>query len=168
MEGSVAGNTRDEGRPLFTVDHVSRTVPDLDQALAFYCGVLGADELYRMGPMDAAEMPTGPDGRDWMEAHVGVQGARLTLAMIAFTGGFRVQLVQYDSPDGRRMEPPLNCDIGGHHIAFRVDDVPAAAAWLAERGCKPLDPIEIDAGPLAGKTNLYIQDPFGLQLELVD
>jgi len=142
---------------LFTVDHVSRTVPDLDQALAFYCGVLGADELYCMGPMDAAEMPTGPDGRDWMEAHVGVRGARLTLAMIAFTGGARVQLVQYDSPDGRRMEPPLNCDIGGHHIAFRE-----------ERGCKPLDPIEIDAGPLAGKTNLYIQDPFGLQLELVD
>lgn len=168
MEGSVAGTTRDGGRPSFTVDHVSRTVPDLDQALAFYCGVLGAVELYRMGPMDAADMPTGPDGRDWMEAHVGVQGACLTLAMIAFGDGARVQLVQYDRPDGRWTEPPLNCDIGGHHIAFRVDDVLAAAAWLRERGCTPLDAIEIDAGPLAGKTNLYIQDPFGLQLELVD
>lgn len=164
----MVGDKGEGGRPSFTLDHVSRTVPDLEAALAFYCGELGAVELYRMGPMDAADMPIGPDGRDWMMAHVGVEGARLTLAMIAFGAGAHVQLVQYDKPDGRGVEPPLNCDLGGHHLAFRVEDVPAAAAWLAERGCRPLDVIAIDAGPLAGKKNLYIQDPFGLQLELVD
>lgn len=156
------------GRPaVLVVDHVSRTVPDLEQALAFYCGVLGAEELYRMGPMDAADMPIGTDGRDWMAAHVGVTGARLTLAMIDF-GGFKVQLVQYGAPGDRRLEVPRNCDLGGHHLAFRVDDVERAAAWLAGHGCVPLEAIKISDGPLAGKTNLYVQDPFGLQLELVD
>lgn len=156
------------GGPSFIIDHVSRTVPDLEEALAFYCGVLGAVELYRMGPLDAAEFPAGTDGRDWMATHVGVEGARLTLAMISFTGGAKVQLVQYDRPADRLRQPPRNCDLGGHHLAFRVDDVAAAAAWLAERGCTPLEVIDIEAGPLAGKKNLYILDPFGLQLELVD
>ncbi|MGB3803170.1 MAG: VOC family protein [Sphingopyxis granuli] len=156
-------------KPSFlVVDHVSRTVPDLVRALAFYCDVLGARELYRMGPMDAADIPVGTDGRDWMESHVGVAGASLTLAMIEFDGGARIQLVQYDKPSDRDASPPRNCDLGGHHLAFRVDDVEAAAAWLAEHGCTPMDVIEIDAGPLAGKKNLYILDPFGLQLELVD
>lgn len=164
----MAGEECDSGRPSFTVDHVSRTVPDLEQALAFYCGVLGASELYRMGPMDAADIPRMPDGRDWMQAHVGVEGGRLTLAMIAFGDGLRVQLVQYEKPADRIVRAPRNCDLGGHHIALRVDDVLAAAKWLAARGCTPLDVIEIAEGPLAGKKNLYLLDPFGLQLELVD
>lgn len=158
----------DSGRPSFAVDHVSRTVPDLDQALGFYCGVLGATELYRMGPMDAADMPKASGGRDWMLAHVGVEGARLTLAMIVFGDGSRVQLVQYDKPSDKIDSTPRNCDLGGHHIALRVDDVLAAASWLADRGCTPCDVIEINEGPLAGKKNLYLLDPFGLQLELVD
>lgn len=50
------------GRPAFNVvDHVSWTVPDLDAALAFYRDVLGATELYRMGPLDAADLPVGTD-----------------------------------------------------------------------------------------------------------
>jgi len=166
---AVAEAAKEARKPSFlVVDHVSRTVPDLDQALAFYCGVLGGRELYRMGPLDAADMPVGADGRDWMETHLGVSGACLTLAMIAFGDGIRIQLVQYDKPADRDEKPPRNCDLGGHHLAFRVDDVEAAAAWLAGHGCTPMDAIEIDAGPLAGKKNLYIVDPFGLQLELVD
>jgi catechol 2,3-dioxygenase-like lactoylglutathione lyase family enzyme len=167
--GDVAEAAKQARKPSFlVVDHVSRTVPDLDQALAFYCGVLEGRELYRMGPLDAADIPVGADDRDWMESHVGVPDARLTLAMIEFDGGARIQLVQYDKPSDRKVEPPRNCDLGGHHLAFRVDDVERAAAWLAGHGCTPMDVIEVDAGPLAGKKNLYILDPFGLQLELVD
>ncbi|WP_292226729.1 VOC family protein [Brevundimonas sp.] len=157
------------GRPTFNVvDHVSWTVPDLDAALAFYRDVLGATELYRMGPLDAADLPVGDDGRDWMASHVGVSGARLTLVMLKLSDNLNFQLVQYDKPSDRRQDVPRNCDRGGHHLAFKVDDVEAAAAWLAQHGCTPLEVIEIAEGPLAGKKNLYIQDPFGHQLELVD
>lgn len=153
---------------LLIIDHVSWTVADLEQALGFYRDVLGARELYRMGPLDATDLPVQPDGRDWMAAHVGVPGARLTLAMLEFAEGMKLQLVQYDKPADRSEALPRNCDRGGNHLAFRVDDVDRAAAWLTAHGCTPLETIEIGEGPLAGKKNLYILDPFGRQLELVD
>jgi catechol 2,3-dioxygenase-like lactoylglutathione lyase family enzyme len=167
----MAENQSTDGvkRPTFVnVDHISWTVPDIEEALGFYRDVLGAQELYRMGPLDAADIPVGADGRDWMESHVGVAGARLTLVMLKLSDNLNFQLVQYDKPNDRRQDLPRNCDRGGHHLAFKVEDVEAAAAWLASHGCKPLEVIEITEGPLAGKKNLYIQDPFGHQLELVD
>jgi glyoxylase I family protein len=156
-------------KPRFlSVDHVSWTVPDLDAALAFYVDVIGATELFRMGPMDAAEMPRDAAGRDWMETHVGVPGARLTLVMLKLTDNMNFQLACYDKPDDRRQTLPRNCDRGGHHLALKVDDVDKAVAYLAAHGCTVLDTIDITAGPLAGKKNVYVLDPFGHQLEIVD
>lgn len=156
-------------KPRFlAVDHVSRTVPDLAAAIAFYTEAFGASVLYQVGPIDAADIPVGADGRDWMEAHVGVKGARITLAMLQLAPNLKFQMIQYDKPADRRQVVPRNCDQGGHHIALLVDNVDAAAAWLAQRGCKVLETIAMDAGPLAGKKNVYVQDPWGHQLELVD
>lgn len=156
-------------KPQFlAVDHISWTVPDLDAALAFYVGVIGAVELWRMGPMDAADMPVDDNGRDWMETHVGVAGARLTLVMLRIADSMNFQLAYYDKPDGRRQDLPRNCDRGGHHLGLRVDDVDAAIAYLTAHGCTALETIHIDAGPLAGKKNVYVLDPFGHQLEIVD
>lgn len=156
-------------KPRFlAVDHVSWTVPDLEAALSFYVGVLGAEELFRMGPLDAADIPRLPDGRDWMAAHVGVPGACLTLVMLKLASNLNLQLVQYDKPADRRQDLPRNCDRGGHHIGLKVDDVDAAIAYLKAHGCKALETIHIDAGPLAGKKNVYVLDPFGHQLEIVD
>ncbi|TKD50756.1 VOC family protein [Sphingomonas baiyangensis] len=151
-----------------SVDHVSWTVPDLEAAIAFYRDVIGAEELFRMGPLDAADIPAMPDGRDWMAAHVGVPGARLTLAMMKLADNLNFQLVQYDKPDDRGTTLPRNCDRGGHHLGLKVDDVEKAVAYLAAHGCTPMEIIHIDAGPLAGKKNVYVLDPFGHQLEIVD
>lgn len=156
-------------KPRFlSVDHISWTVPDLDAAVAFYRNVIGAEELFRMGPMDAADIPLDDQGRDWMETHVGVPGARLTLVMMKLTDNMNFQLVQYDKPVDRRQDLPRNCDRGGHHLGLKVDDVEAAIAYLAAHGCTASEIIHIDAGPLAGKKNVYVLDPFGHQLEIVD
>ena len=156
-------------RPAFlAVDHVSWTVPDLEAAIAFYTETFGATVLYRIGPIDSADIPKDAQGRDWMETHVGVKGARLTLAMLQLAPNLKFQLVQYDKPADRREVVPRNCDRGGHHIALLVKDVNAAAVWLRQRGCKVYESIAMDSGPLAGKTNIYVQDPWGLTLELVD
>lgn len=153
---------------ILAVDHVSWTVPDLDAAVAFYRDVLGGEELFRMGPLDAADMPRDADGRDWMATHVNVPGARLTLVMMKLTDNMNFQLVQYDKPDDRRQELPRNCDRGGHHLALRVDDVDKAIAYLTAHGCTAMEIIHIEAGPLAGKKNVYMTDPFGHSLEIVD
>lgn len=156
-------------KPVFlSVDHISWTVPDLDAAVAFYCDIIGATEMFRMGPLDAADMPVDAQGRDWMESHVGIRGARLTIVMMRLTDNMNFQLVQYDKPDDRRQDLPRNCDRGGHHLALKVDDVDKAVAYLTAHGCTAFDMIHLDAGPLAGKKNIYMLDPFGHQLEIVD
>ncbi len=156
-------------RPLFLeADHVSWTVPDLEGAVRFYTEVFGATELFRMGPLDAADIPPGPDGRDWMAAHVNVPGAKLTLVMLKLVPNLNFQLVQYDKPDDRNQVVPRNCDRGGHHLGLKVDDVDKAARYLAAHGCTIMETILIEEGPLAGHKNLYVLDPWGHQLELVD
>lgn len=155
-------------RPAFAVDHISWTVANIAPVVAFYCEVMGATELFRMGPLDAADMPLDDQGRDWMATHVGVPGARLTLVMLKLTDTVNFQLVHYDKPDDRRQDLPRNCDAGGHHLGLRVADVDAAVAYLAAHGCTVLETIAVDAGPLEGKKNVYVLDPFGHQLEIVD
>ncbi|HEY1747545.1 MAG TPA: VOC family protein [Xanthobacteraceae bacterium] len=73
-----------------------------------------------------------------------------------------------DRPTDRNSQPS-NCDAGGHHIAFKVDDLEAAKTFLADRGCRVMNgPIVLDQGPCATTRVNYVLDPFGNQLELVE
>jgi catechol 2,3-dioxygenase-like lactoylglutathione lyase family enzyme len=156
-------------RPVFIeADHVSWTVADADAVARFYMDVFGATEIFRLGPLDAADIPVGEDGRDWMAAHVNVPGAKLTLIMLKLLRNLNFQLVQYDKPGDRGTTLPRNCDAGGHHLGIKVDDVPKAIRYLETHGCKAMDVIEITDGPLAGTKNVYVLDPWGHQLEIVD
>jgi glyoxylase I family protein len=142
------------------VDHVGWTVSDLDAVVAFYCEAFGAREIFRMGPMAAADLPSGPTGRDWMADHVNVPGATLTLSEIQLTPYLRLEIFQYDAPADARREPIRNCDVGGHHLALRVTDLDAAVQQLEALGCKSMPgTIMMDDGPHAGNRNRYILDP---------
>jgi glyoxylase I family protein len=159
-----------QGLPGLThVDHVALTVPDLDAAVAFYTNVIGGVELYRLGPFDSAQMPKMPDGRDWTEAHVNVPDARLTIAMVQIGANMMLELFRYERPANARPEPPRNCDIGGHHIGFKVKDLDAATAYLKEKGVRVMaGPIALNEGPCAGMRINYFLDPWGNQLELTE
>lgn len=153
---------------LRTVDHVGLTVPDLESAVRFYCDVLGAEELYGMGPFDASELPPAPDGRDWTDAHVGVRDARLSFRVLK-VGPTMLELFQYERPVGS-IAPPHNHDAGGHHIGFKVDDLSAARAYLESQGVTVFaGPIEIPEGSPGGPMRVnYFLDPWGNQLELTE
>jgi catechol 2,3-dioxygenase-like lactoylglutathione lyase family enzyme len=154
---------------LMHVDHVALTVPDLDDGVRFYRDVLGAIELYRLGPFDAREMPRTADGRDWTLAHLNVEGARLTLAMLALGKNLMLELFRYELPADARTDTRRNCDLGASHIALKVADLDAALAFLRARGVAVMDgPIVIDEGPCAGLRVNYFLDPFGNQWELVE
>ncbi|HWK61037.1 MAG TPA: VOC family protein [Eoetvoesiella sp.] len=162
--------TSKSGLPgLMHVDHVALTVPDLDAAVEFYSDVIGGVPLYRIGPFDAKEMPAMDDGRDWCEAHVNVADARLTIAMLQVGPNLMLELFQYDRPIERRASPPRNCDLGGHHIAFKVSDIDRAIQYLKERRIRVMSgPMAFDEGPCAGLRVIYFLDPWGNQLELVE
>ncbi len=150
------------------MDHVGITVPDLDSAVAFYCTLLGAQEIFRLGPFDARDFDL-VDGKDWALAHVNVADGRFTLAMLEYANGSRLELFQYDRPTERPSSPPRNSDLGGHHIAFKVSDLDAVLAIAGSFSLTFLaGPIEINEGPAAGQRIIYVLDPWGNQLELVE
>jgi catechol 2,3-dioxygenase-like lactoylglutathione lyase family enzyme len=161
---------KNESVPGFSrVDHVGITVPDLEAAVNFYRDILGGVELYRMGPFDAQEMPA-TDGRDWGDAHFNVPGARFHFAMLQFGSNLKLELFQYDRPVDKNLRPPRNSDIGGHHVALRVNDLDKAASYLKQQpGVRVMSgPIVVSEGPCAGLRVNYFLDPWGNQLELVE
>ncbi|HJY88236.1 MAG TPA: VOC family protein [Candidatus Acidoferrales bacterium] len=154
---------------LSRVDHVALTVPDLDAAVRFYSNVIGGSELYRLGPFDAAELPRMPDGRDWSEAHINVPGARLMIAMLKVGPNLMLELFCYEKPSDASRKPPRNCDLGGHHLAFKVEDLDTAVRYLEDKGLRVMEgPIVLSEGPCAGQRLIYFLDPWGNQLELVE
>lgn len=142
-------------------DHIGFTVPDLDEAVAFFVDVLGCEAFYELGPFQADD--------DWMERHLNVH-PRTVMRRLKFLRcghGSNFELFEYEAPD-QRAEPPRNSDIGGHHLALYVDNIDAAVAYLSAKGVRILgEPTVRTAGPSAGQTWVYFLSPWGMQLELV-
>jgi catechol 2,3-dioxygenase-like lactoylglutathione lyase family enzyme len=143
------------------IDHIGLTVPSIDDALDFFVGVLGCEPFYELGPFTFTD--------DWMSRQLNVAPSTVMrrLKFLRCGHGSNIELFEYEAAD-QRAEVPLNSDIGGHHLAFYVDDFPAALAFLENRGVRVLgEPIERTSGPSAGQTWIYFLTPWGLQCELV-
>lgn len=143
------------------VDHVGMTVPDLAEAEAFFGRVLGCRTLARNGPLSS------PD--DWMSRHVDVHDRAQIHAMVFMRcgNGANLELFEWSAPDQDRRRP-RNSDHGGHHTAFYVEDIQAAATWLRRNGVHTYDgPFTTKDGDYAGQWVLYFRTPWGAYLELV-
>lgn len=145
------------------VDHVALTVPDLDEAVAFFVDVLGARELYRSA--------RGPDPA-FMPANFDVPAdAALALAMLRMPPNLNVELFEWTAAS-REARSPRSCDAGGRHLAFVVDDVDTACDHLRSvPGVRVLGEVKqvgADSPVVAGNRWTYVMTPFGLLLELVD
>lgn len=150
------------------VDHASWTVAQIDPVIDFYSRVFGARILYQMGPVDARDIPLDEHGQDWTKAHLGVADGRLSLAMLAFPDGFKVELFQYERPTSDTAAPLLPNHVGSHHLGIEVDDLEAATAVLLEHGCRVMERIQIDDGPTAGSRYRYLLDPWNNIFELAE
>lgn len=152
----------DKGLPgLRGTDHIGFTVPDLAEAVRFFVEVIGCEAFYRIGPFQS-------DG-DWMSEHLNVHPRAIMkeLRFLRCRNGSNFELFEYEAPDQRR-EMPRNSDVGGHHLAFYVDDIDAAVAYLRSRGVRVLGEITVrKEGPSAGQNWVYFLSPWGMQLELV-
>jgi glyoxylase I family protein len=72
----------------------------------------------------------------------------------------------YESADGQRSQP-RNSDIGGYHIAFYVDDLDAAVAFLREHDVEVMGAPTTSKQAAEGQRWIYFRAPWGLQFELV-
>ena len=142
-------------------DHVGLTVPNLDEAIAFFCDVIGCELVYRAGAF-------GDEGTfmaDQLNVHprARIQG----VAFLRCYNNANFELFEYSSPD-QANAIPKNSDVGGHHIAFYVDDMEKAIAHLSTHKVRLLgNPVVEPEGPDQGVTWLYFLAPWGLQMELM-
>jgi catechol 2,3-dioxygenase-like lactoylglutathione lyase family enzyme len=145
---------------LTRTDHIGITVPDLAQAREFFVDVLGCEYMYTLGPYQ--------DDGTWMSEHLGVDDRTVMRRLHFFRlGGQAIfEVFEYEATD-QRTEPPRNSDIGGHHIAFYVEDMDAAVADLHRRGLRVLGEPTVSKGPSEGQRWVYFLSPWGLQCELV-
>lgn len=144
------------------MEHVGITVPDIDEACAFFTDILGAEVLFT-----AAENFKGEG--DWMAEHLNVHPRSVIkeFCYVRLGNGTNLEVFQYDAPD-QAQTPLKNSDVGGHHMAFYVDDMSAAIAFLKEKDVKVLgEPTSYEDGPNLGLTWCYFMAPWGLQLEIV-
>ncbi len=152
----------DNGLPgLRGTDHIGFTVPDLDQAVDFFVNVIGCEAFYDLGPFEFDD--------DWMERQLNVHPRTVMrrLKFLRCKHGSNFEIFEYESPDQNKTQPK-NSDIGGHHLAFYVDDMDAAIAHLKANDVRILgEPVVRGQGPSAGQTWLYFLSPWGMQLELV-
>jgi catechol 2,3-dioxygenase-like lactoylglutathione lyase family enzyme len=144
------------------VEHIGFTVPDIEEATRFLVEVIGCRHVYSLPPI--------ADGSgSWMAEHLNVHPRAVARSIRFFrcSNGSNFEVFEYSAPD-QVTQPPRNSDVGGHHLAFYVDDFDAALAHLRAHGVRVLGaPTIRTEGPNAGQTWIYFLSPWGMQLELV-
>ena len=142
-------------------DHIGFTVPDMDQAIDFFVDVIGCEAFFELGPLKSDD--------DWMQVHLNVHPRAVARRVKFMRCGFgaNFELFEYSAPEQKRGQP-LNSDVGGHHLAFYVDDIEAAIAYLRDKCVTLLGaPTVRTEGANAGQTWIYFLAPWGMQFELV-
>ena len=142
-------------------EHIGFTVPDLDEATTFFVDVIGCEYAYSLGPFEH------PDD-DWMSDHLGVH-PRTVMRQNRFFRckyGPTFEVFEYEPADPPAPQP-LNSDLGGHHLAFYVDDFDLALDYLRERGVEIMGEPTSSAGHNEGQRWVYFRSPWGMQFELV-
>lgn len=154
-------NVASNGMPgLRGTDHIGFTVPNLDEAVDFFVNVIGCEAFYDLGPFSS-------EG-DWMQNHLNVhpRAVMKRLKFLRCQSGSNFEIFEYQAPDQNRRQPK-NSDVGGHHLAFYVDDMDQAVAYLKARGVRILGEPTRSRNASAGQTWVYFLAPWGMQLELV-
>ena len=142
-------------------EHIGFTVPDLDQAERFFVDVIGCELVYSVGPF----VTKG----DWMKDQMNVhpRAVMRELRFFRCKTGPNFEIFQWETPEDPQPQPK-NTDIGGHHLAFYVDDFDSALAYLRQQdGVTVLgEPVSSQNASL-GQRWIYFLTPWGMQCELV-
>ena len=146
---------------LIGAHHIGITVPDLDQAIAFFRDVLGLEALVHSAP-DQVNI-------GYVTTHLGAEeGSRLVRLAILPCLGANVELLEYTKPGGLGAAPAPSNN-GATHLALSVKDAAAAARYLRDRGVMVLEgPSKVEYGDLAGLRWVYFRTPWGTTVELVE
>jgi catechol 2,3-dioxygenase-like lactoylglutathione lyase family enzyme len=139
--------------------HFEISTQDPDRAIAFYRDVFGMQVV--------AEREVEAGG--FVEEVTGVPGARVRIVHLQGYG-FNFELLHYIEPggDARAREPN---HAGSAHLCFISDDLDAECERLRALGVKVRSrdggPIAVIGGPNDGGKAIYLEDPDGNAVEIV-
>ncbi len=139
-------------------DHTGITVSNLERSVQFWQNVLGFEfshAAHQKGEL-AQEI-------------TGVNGAEIKLVVLKAPGGHKIELLEYLAPPDRTKHIDLRpCDVGHVHVALTVDNLEAVLEKIAASGWKAAGkPQTLERGPNAGKRVVYVRDPDGTTIELM-
>jgi len=137
------------------IHHFALTVSEMDRSLAFYTGLFGLEV--------ASDREVE---RDYVEKITAVPGAHQRLVHLSGYGQ-RLELLEYKAPRGETRARPLQ-DAGSAHVCFVTDDLDAEVARLQTAGVTFRSlPVVTTSGPNKGGRGIYIEDPDGNAVEVV-
>jgi catechol 2,3-dioxygenase-like lactoylglutathione lyase family enzyme len=142
---------------IVSADHTGITVSNLERSLAFWRDVLGFELSH-----------TAHQKCELAQEITGVEGAEIKLAVLKAPGGHKIELLQYLAPADRRSANLRPCDVGAVHLALLVHDLDAVLERIAESDWKAAGkPQTLQSGPNGGKRVVYVRDPDGTTIELM-
>jgi catechol 2,3-dioxygenase-like lactoylglutathione lyase family enzyme len=158
---------------LYNLDHVAFAVSDLDRSLHFYRDLLGLEFILR---------------RVWDEEYVrqmvGIPDAVLDIALLKLPGDkgspldengkfvpakgdAMLELIEYRQPKGRAVDSQVYTP-GNAHLGMLVDDMDALYERLVAEGVQFISPpMTSVAGPNKGRKTVYLRDPDGIVVQLM-
>lgn len=137
------------------IRHTGLVVADLDNALSFWCDLLGLRVIKRLDE-------SGPH----IDAMMGLENVQMTTVKLAAPDGNVIELLHFHSHPDQPAWTGAPHSTGFTHVALTVDDLDAAYNKLAETGIIFNAPPQQSPDGYARVT--YCRGPEGILLELVE
>jgi catechol 2,3-dioxygenase-like lactoylglutathione lyase family enzyme len=139
------------------IGHTGVTVSDMEASIAFYRDTLGlsvSDPLHLSGPV--------------VSRIVGIAGAELDVAYVRAPGHI-LELMCFIQPKGGARAARLLYDSGFSHICIKVKDLEFVMQAASSAGFVASSPVErLQDGPASGLKVVYVRDPDGVLIELME
>ncbi|WP_163268535.1 VOC family protein [Chelativorans alearense] len=137
-------------------DHVGFITPSIERSVEFWTKVMGFEA-----------QPVGTRRQEWVSTFMGVPGADVELVHL-FGLGTHIEFIEFKCPVGEPVNPAAN-QPSVAHICLRVPDVEDwRARMLAGGGGLQGELVAITEGVAKGLRGLYMRDPHGIMIELVE
>lgn len=137
--------------------HTGFTVRSLERSLAFYRDLLGLEVVFQWNPQ-----------ADYIREIVGYPEVDLHAAILRVPGTDSfLELLEYRNIPETTVDM-ANGNIGNGHIAFTVDELDPLFERLVAAGVKSVSaPVTPTIGPNKGGRAVYLIDPDGFRVELI-
>jgi catechol 2,3-dioxygenase-like lactoylglutathione lyase family enzyme len=147
------------GYMIKSIQHHSFTVSNIEEALHFFCDLLG---------MKANPIHEVKDNERFNKI-LNMEDAWIRLVTVQTPDNSLIELIEYVNPKGKKIDLQT-CNFGVSHIAFMVEDVEKMYQDLSQKGVKFNHP------PLWGKSVIgtgewcvcYVKGPDNITLEFIE